>query len=66
MTYGPLRETFHRPDSMFTDRDALKRRFIRWLEDNRGLILTLIGLPASFMFDLVMQVSEARKPFPKK
>ena len=27
------------------------------MEDNRGLILTVIGLPASFIFDLVMQVS---------
>ena len=36
---------------------SLKRRFIRWMEDNRGLILTVIGLPASFIFDLVMQVS---------
>ena len=34
----------------------LKRRFIRWMEDNRGLILTVIGLPASFIFDLIMQV----------
>merc|ERR1719150_3538363 len=29
---------------------------IRWMEDNRGLILTVIGLPLSFLFDLVMQV----------
>ena len=36
---------------------SVKRRFIRWMEDNRGLILTVIGLPASFIFDLVMQVS---------
>ena len=36
---------------------SLKRRFIRWMEDNRGLILTVIGLPASFIFDLVMEVS---------
>ncbi len=38
--------------------DALKRRFIRWLEDNRGLILTVVGLPASFLFDVVMQASK--------
>ena len=29
---------------------------IRWMEDNRGLILTVVGLPLSFLFDLVMQV----------
>ena len=34
----------------------VKRRMIRWMEDNRGLILTVIGLPLSFLFDLVMQV----------
>eukprot|EP00095_Tigriopus_kingsejongensis_P003457 snap_masked-scaffold13_size735724-processed-gene-2.2 protein:Tk03457 transcript:snap_masked-scaffold13_size735724-processed-gene-2.2-mRNA-1 annotation:"hypothetical protein" len=34
----------------------LRKRVIRWLEDNRGLILTVIGLPASFLFDLVFQV----------
>ena len=33
----------------------MKRRFIRWMEDNRGLILTVIGLPASFIFDLIMR-----------
>lgn len=36
--------------------NPLQRRFIRWMEDNRGLILTVIGLPASFIFDLIMQV----------
>ena len=36
----------------------LRKRFIRWMEDNRGLILTVFGLPASFMFDIVMQVLE--------
>ena len=25
------------------------------MEANRGLILTVIGLPASFIFDLIMQ-----------
>ena len=34
----------------------LKKRFIRWMEDNRGIILTVFGLPASFIFDLIMQV----------
>ena len=34
----------------------VKRRMIRWMEDNRGLILTVLGLPLSFLFDLVMQV----------
>ena len=33
----------------------LKKRFIRWMEDNRGLILTVVGLPASFLFDVVLQ-----------
>ncbi len=41
--------------------DALKRRFIRWLEDNRGLILTVVGLPASFLFDVVMQASKGER-----
>ena len=39
------------------DSGALKKRLIRWMEDNRGLILTVVGLPASFMFDVVFQVS---------
>ena len=34
----------------------VKKRMIRWLEDNRGLLLTVVGLPLSFLFDLVMQV----------
>ena len=38
------------------DKAELKRKFIRWMEDNRGLILTVIGLPASFMFDIILQV----------
>lgn len=38
------------------DSGALKKRLIRWMEDNRGLILTVVGLPASFMFDVVFQV----------
>jgi hypothetical protein len=39
----------------------LKRKIIRWMEDNRGLILTLVGLPLSFLFDQAMQVP---KEFP--
>ena len=37
------------------DSGALKKRLIRWMEDNRGLILTVVGLPASFIFDVVFQ-----------
>ena len=36
---------------------AMKKHVIRWMEDNRGLILTLFGLPASFIFDMFMQVT---------
>ena len=36
---------------------AMKKHVIRWMEDNRGLILTLFGLPASFIFDMLMQVT---------
>lgn len=35
--------------------NSLKKRFIRWMEDNRGLILTVFGLPASFLFDCIMR-----------
>ena len=35
--------------------DWFKKRLIRWLEDNRGLLLTFIGLPCSFLFDFVIQ-----------
>ena len=38
------------------DTSWVKKKIIRWMEDNRGLILTLFGLPLSFIFDLVMQV----------
>ena len=38
------------------DSGWVRRRLIRWMEDNRGLILTVLGLPLSFLFDLVMQV----------
>ncbi|KAI6184456.1 FAD-binding PCMH-type domain-containing protein [Aphelenchoides bicaudatus] len=31
--------------------DALKKRVIRWLEDNRGLVIVIFCLPASFIFD---------------
>ena len=40
------------------DTSWMKKKFIRWMEDNRGLILTVFGLPLSFIFDLVMQVFE--------
>jgi hypothetical protein len=36
----------------------LKKRFIRWMEENRGLILTVIGLPASFIFDTILRVNK--------
>ncbi len=45
------------------DTAFLKKRFIRWMEDNRGLILTVIGLPASFMFDVIMQVELQHNSF---
>jgi hypothetical protein len=35
----------------------MKRKIIRWMEDNRGLILTLFGLPLSFLFDQALQVN---------
>ena len=38
------------------ENSALKKRFIRWMEENRGLILTCIGLPASFIFDTILRV----------
>ena len=50
---------------MGSETSPLKKRFIRWMEDNRGLILTVIGLPASFLFDLVMRVSIFRLIFSK-
>ncbi|KAI6218246.1 Delta(24)-sterol reductase [Aphelenchoides besseyi] len=37
--------------------DKLKSRAIRWLEDNRGLVIVLFCLPASFLFDLGVQLS---------
>jgi hypothetical protein len=36
--------------------DWMRRKVIRWMEDNRGLILTLFGLPLSFLFDQTLQV----------
>ena len=42
------------------DGSKLRKRFIRWMEDNRGLILTVFGLPLSFLFDIVMQVKNIR------
>jgi hypothetical protein len=43
---------------MFFDMESvwMKRKIIRWMEDNRGLILTLFGLPLSFLFDQALQV----------
>ena len=35
----------------------LKQKIIRFMENNRGLILTLFGLPLSFIFDMIMQVN---------
>ncbi|KAI6198413.1 hypothetical protein M3Y99_01875100 [Aphelenchoides fujianensis] len=35
---------------------GLKERAIRWLEDNRGLVIVLFCLPASFLFDLGVQL----------
>ena len=43
-------------DLTMEDTSWMKKKFIRWMEDNRGLILTVFGLPLSFIFDLVMQV----------
>ena len=43
-------------DLAMEDTSWMKKKFIRWMEDNRGLILTVFGLPLSFIFDLVMQV----------
>ena len=40
------------------DTGWMKKKIIRWMEDNRGLILTVFGLPLSFLFDLVMQVGK--------
>ncbi|CAB3411030.1 unnamed protein product [Caenorhabditis bovis] len=34
---------------------SLKSKTIRWLEDNRGLVIVLFCLPASFLFDLFIQ-----------
>jgi hypothetical protein len=39
--------------------DWMRRKVIRWMEDNRGLILTLFGLPLSFLFDQALQVPTA-------
>ena len=45
------------PGKILDNGSQIRKRFIRWMEDNRGLILTVFGLPASFMFDIVMQVT---------
>ena len=51
-----MKETVPSSGSVLADGSQMRKRFIRWMEDNRGLILTVFGLPASFMFDIVMQV----------
>lgn len=35
--------------------DSFKSSAVRWLEDNRGLVIVLFCLPASFIFDTIMQ-----------
>jgi len=36
--------------------ETWKTKLVRWLEDNRGLVVLLFCLPASFIFDLVLKV----------
>ncbi|CAD5217684.1 unnamed protein product [Bursaphelenchus xylophilus] len=36
--------------------EKLRARTVRWLEDNRGLVIVVFCLPASFLFDLGMQI----------
>jgi delta24-sterol reductase len=36
--------------------DSIKSKAIRWLEDNRGLVIVLFCLPASFLFDYAFQL----------
>ncbi|EFX76695.1 hypothetical protein DAPPUDRAFT_106816 [Daphnia pulex] len=38
------------------DTAAWKKKLVRLMEDNRGLIVLLFCLPASFLFDLVLQL----------
>ena len=45
--------------SVMDNGSQIRKRFIRWMEENRGLILTVFGLPASFLFDIVMQVQKS-------
>lgn len=33
-----------------------KKSIVRWMEDNRGLIVLLFCLPASFIFDVALQL----------
>lgn len=33
-----------------------KKRAVRWLEDNRGLVIFFFCLPASFLFDLILEL----------
>lgn len=35
---------------------SLKKALIRWLEDNRGIVIFIFCLPASFIFDLVLEL----------
>uniref|UniRef100_A0AC34RAE8 FAD-binding PCMH-type domain-containing protein n=1 Tax=Panagrolaimus sp. JU765 TaxID=591449 RepID=A0AC34RAE8_9BILA len=36
--------------------ERLQNRTVRWLEDNRGLVIVLFCLPASFIFDTFVQI----------
>ncbi|CAH1241724.1 DHCR24 [Branchiostoma lanceolatum] len=38
------------------DSSVFRKRFIRWLEDNRGFIILVFCLPASFLFDTCLQL----------
>jgi delta24-sterol reductase len=35
---------------------GVKSKLVRWMEDNRGLIIVFFVLPASFIFDSVLRV----------
>lgn len=36
--------------------NQFKKSVVRWLEDNRGLVVLFFCLPASFFFDLVLRL----------
>ena len=38
------------------DTSVWKKKFVRLMEENRGLIVLLFCLPASFLFDLGLQL----------